>query len=287
MKFKAWLSVSLLAITAMVVAVACQKSAGESIPAGQAKLSVYLLDGPTDYNNVFIDIQGLLVKVDTCERVGDSSRHHDDDDYNDRCEKECELWDTLSIRPGVYDILKFQNGLDTLLASGYIPNGKIERIKFVLGTNNSVVVDSVSYPLILKDNKSYVYVDIKHSDIDSLTNSSWQFFLDFNLGKSISYKNNKYYLRPYLKFFGSKATGEIEGKVRPVGSHGVVKAYNSTDTAFAFPRWNEGEFKIRGLKPGTYSVFVEGKNGYKDTTIVNVEVKRGRETELGTITLRK
>jgi hypothetical protein len=80
--------------------------------------------------------------------------------------------------------------------------------------------------------------------------------------------------------------GSIEGKIRPVKSYGTIQAFNSTDTSFARP-WDEGEFKIRGLQPGTYSLFIQGKNGYKDSTISNITVIKGRETNVGTIQLHQ
>jgi len=62
--------------------------------------------------------------------------------------------------------------------------------------------------------------------------------------------------------------------------------YNSGDTAYAIPD-KDGDFKIRGLKEGTYSLFVNASNGYRDTTINNIVVKAGKETELKKITLQK
>ncbi|OQP56350.1 carboxypeptidase-like regulatory domain-containing protein [Niastella populi] len=56
--------------------------------------------------------------------------------------------------------------------------------------------------------------------------------------------------------------------------------------AYAFP-WRDGRFKVRGLDSGIYSVFVNAGNGYQDTTINNVSVTVGKETDLGTITLHK
>ena len=41
------------------------------------KLSVYLTDGPADYQHVYIDIQSVEVKLDTCSGSG-----HDDDHGN-------------------------------------------------------------------------------------------------------------------------------------------------------------------------------------------------------------
>ena len=269
---------------------ACQKevsSGKDVIPPGNTKLSIFLTDGPLDFQKVLVDIQRIEVKLDTCKR------NHDDDhdmpgcdDDHDRNNSNCEIWDTLNIRPGVYDILKLRNGLDTLLASGFVLNGKIQRIKFTLGTNNNVQVDSVMHPLHLLNNQNYVYVNIKKEHLDSLSSNNFNLYLDFNLSKSIKFINGKYYLKPVLKPFGKHSSGEIEGKVRPVHSFGMIKAYNATDTAFARPE-SEGEFKIRGLKEGTYSLFIDGLNGYRDTTITNISVRRNKETELGTIQLKK
>lgn len=279
-------------IGVMLFILSCQKNISgdlKSIPSGKSKLSVYLLDGPNDYQQVNIDIRGILVKVDTCTHNGrgdDDDDDHGDDDH-DSMDVKCDIWDTLDINKGIYDLLKLQNGVDTLLASGYIPQGKIEKIKFLLGTNNSVMVDSVIHDLKLRGNINFIYLKIKHENIDSLTNNNFQLYLDFDLARSIQFINGNYWLKPVLKPFGKHSTGEIEGKIRPVQSHGLIKAYNSTDTAFARPDDNEGEFKIRGLKPGTYDLFIDGINGYRDTTITQIVVIRGKETELGTILLKK
>jgi hypothetical protein len=66
----------------------------------------------------------------------------------------------------------------------------------------------------------------------------------------------------------------------------LIKAYNATDTFYARP-WDEGEFKIRGLSEGSYTVFIDGINGYQDTTITNVEVRRHDDTNIGTVILHQ
>lgn len=275
-------------VSAVVLLYSCQKEAAlNGIPEGKTKLSVYLTDGPLDFQHVWVDIQGIYVKVDSCRR-------HDDDDHwgpgcnddHDSLGSSCEYWDTLAINPGVYDLLALQNGVDTLLASGYVSAGKIERIKFILGNNNSLMVDSVTYPLILQNNQHYIFVNVGREHLDSVSANNFQLWLDFDLARSIRYTNGQYYLRPYLKPFGHHSFGEIEGKIRPVHTHGMITAYNDTDTAYARP-WNEGEFKIRGLRPGTYNLFVEGINGYRDTLITDIQVQRGRDTKLGVITLHQ
>jgi hypothetical protein len=98
--------------------------------------------------------------------------------------------------------------------------------------------------------------------------------------------NGAYILKPYLKPFANHNTGIIEGKVRPVHSFGIIKAYNVTDTGYARP-WDEGEFKIRGLDDGIYNLYIDGINGYQDTTLNNINVTRGRKTDLGLIELHQ
>ena len=155
-----------LAFIALIFFYSCQKEQSNSgnieTLAGKMKLSVFLTDGPLDFQQVLVDIQRIEVKLDTC-------RKNDDDDHDgrgcdndhDSLQSDCEIWDTLVIRAGVYDLLTLRNGVDTLLASGFILNGKIERIKVTLGTNNSVMVDSVIHPLLLSGNQNFVYFAAK------------------------------------------------------------------------------------------------------------------------------
>jgi hypothetical protein len=97
---------------------------------------------------------------------------------------------------------------------------------------------------------------------------------------------NRFYLRPVLRPFCDDNFAKLEGKVLPAEAKPVVVVYNSTDTASAIP-FRNGEFKIRGLKEGSYSVQFKASNGYQDTTLLNVQVTKGRETRLPPVTLRK
>ncbi|MFT3679029.1 MAG: DUF4382 domain-containing protein [Ferruginibacter sp.] len=270
---------------------ACKKdntgTGNTNIPEGKMKFSVYLTDGPYDFEKVLIDIRQVAVKLDTCQRNDDEDRDQPgcDEDHDQR-NSDCEIWDTLAIRPGVYDILQLRNGLDTLLASDFLLSGKIKRIKFTLGDNNSVTVDGTDHPLQLVNDQHFVYLNLKREHLDELSSDNFQLFLDFNLSHSIKFYNGKYWIKPVLKPFSHRNSGEIRGKVRPVHSFGIIKAFNGTDTAFAMP-WSEGEFKLRGLDGGTYSLFIEGRNGYRDTTITNISVTKNKDTDVGTIELHQ
>lgn len=283
----------LLGICSMVAAItvvffACSKDDShnnEPVPPGKQEVQLYLTDDPALFDKVLIDIKSVQVLIDTCDKNkdDDDDRGHHDDDQEDHCVN----WDTLNIAPGVYDLLGLRNGVDTLLASGIIPEGNIKKIKIVLGDNNSLVKDSVTYPLdLFPGTQATIVLKIKGGDWDEWQPGRSRLWLDFDVSRSILVVRGKFYLKPFLKIFTVKTTGSLEGQVLPKEAYPVVSVYNAQDTGYAIP-WYNGEFKVRGLKEGTYSVFINASNGYQDTTITGVEIRPNRETELPKITLHK
>ncbi len=272
-----------------VLILACNKSSNSPAFAGKKALSVYLTDDPAPFSSVFIDIKTVEVKID--EDTNHDSHFGDNDDDKDDDNTDHDQygkWDTLSIRPGVYSIMNFRNGIDTLLAAGKIPVGKIEKIRLTLGNNNSVVVSNVSHPLLLSPGQNhYVYVKIDDEDLDETGSGQVGLWIDFDLSASIQERQGAYYLKPYLKAFGNEKFGEIKGKVLPTDARSLVKVYSGKDTSTAIPENGSGEFKIRGLREGKYSILFKSFNGYRDTTLNNIEVFKGKETKINTVTLRK
>lgn len=293
----------------LLLMVSCKKEgSSESIAPGKNKLSVFITDNPVNLQNVFIDIQSVEVKVDTCSTVSNTeiendddsgddhgdhsgSGHDGDDDHGDdhggnsSNDDSCEVWQTLSVTPGVYDLLQFRNGVDTLLAQGLIPKGKIKAIRLTLGTRNSVVIDSVTYPLTLPQNKIVIKID--HAV--EVGNSNFQLNLDFDLGRSIIETGDHHFeLNPCIKSFDENESGRIEGRVTPREAKAIVTAFGDKDTLIAIPDDEDGEFKIRGIKSTSVKLVIDATaNGYRDTTIQNINIGAGREVKLGTVTLHK
>lgn len=258
-----------------------EKSDNSTVPSGKQELNLYLTDGPTDiFDQVLIDIKSVKILVDTCDKT--RTRVIDWDST-----KKCTIWDSLTIAPGVYDLLTLRNGIDTLLGSGTVTDGTIRKIEITIGTNNSVVKDSVSYPLNLFNNQTTITIKLYGHEWDNYSSGRYRLWLDFDCGRSIiKMRDGEFYLSPYIRAFIIKESGAIKGVIKPREASSIVSVYNATDTAYAFP-WHDGQFKVRGLDSGTYSVFVNGGNGYLDTTINNVSVTIGNETDIGTITLHK
>ena len=284
---KAFTGLGLVIVSLILAITSCQKDVSQSGDSTR-QLKVYLTDDPCIYDSVFVDIRQGEVKIDTTRRGGPGDEHDIDDDDDHTHHDQYGKWDTLNITPGVYNIMHLRNGVDTLLASGTIPAGSVRKIRLTLGTNNSVVIAGTHYPLNLYPGAhSYVYVKISDDDMDDMGQGHAQLWVDFDICQSIQQHNGLYYLRPVIKPFSMGQFGRIEGKVLPRAAHPFVKAYNALDSATAIPEEDDGEYKIRGLKEGTYSVLFKGSNGYHDTTINNVQVQRARETHINTVTLRQ
>lgn len=266
-------------VIAAIILYACQKvgvGANDGITTTvQSVAKVYLTDDQNlQFDKVFIDLQKLEIKLEDngVDSLGG--------------------WFNLSITPGVYDILQFRNGIDTLFGTGIIPaNRKLQKIKLTLGNNNSVVRGSQTYKLKLKDNEIIAKLD--ESNVEFVGPDQVHFWLDFDAGRSIkvdnsgSGNNNGFELRPQIRIFSKSKSGRIEGRVSPSEAGAIVMAINGTDTATAKPE-REGEFKIVGLKAGTYKLFIDATtNNYQDTTINNIIVVHNEDTKVGTIVLRK
>jgi len=266
---------------------ACSKdnSVSNEVPPGKQNLSIFLTDDPGFFDKVLVDIKSVRVLLDTCAKKGRGDDHGEDHDDH---RNPCLVWDSLSIRPGVYDLLTLRNGTDTLLAGGNVPAGRVKAIKIELGNNNSLVKDSISYPLSLfPGTDHFILVVLKGDEWDEYLPGRSQLWLDFDVTRSIiKVRDNTFYLRPFVKIFTTKATGSIEGRVLPKDAFAVLTAFNAQDTAYALPG-HDGEFKIRGLKQGSYTLFVNASNGYKDTTLTNISITSRKEVKLGTITLHK
>jgi hypothetical protein len=267
-----FLSAVLLAAATFVM-VSCKKElssetqATSNVPAGKSELKIMMTDDPSQiFDSIFLDIQRVEV------RVKDSSG--------------AEHWDTLSVRAGVYNILNFRNGLDTLLASGFVPNGTVEKIRITLGTNNYVMFRGIKTPLVIPSGLNVITISVD-DDVDHEDHNHMRIWLDFDGHGSIEIHNGKLELKLRVGHFSHHSSGELEGKIKPSAAFPVmIKAVSGTDTLIAIPE-HEGEFKIRGIKTSTAKLIIIPSNGYKDSVINNIPIRSGDDTDLGTIVLHR
>ncbi|MEY3375747.1 MAG: hypothetical protein RL463_51 [Bacteroidota bacterium] len=277
-----------LLVAFMLIFSGCTKNGIDASAGG--KVAVYLTDGPGEFDAVFIDIQKVEVKIDTSSAHKDNDdRCKDDDDRDDHQKRKDDYgeWVDIKFTPAVIDVLSLRNGVETKLGEANILTGTVRKIRITLGTQNSVVKNGVTSTLELRnETNNFLYVKLydKHRERNA-NNSNVSVWVDFDVANSIYEKDGKFYLKPVLRPFNNKNFGEVEGKVLPLEAKAVVRITNGAGfNGVALPN-REGKFKLRGLESGTYTVTVEGLAPYLDKVISNVVVTKGKETELGVITL--
>lgn len=238
---------------------ACTDETGD----GVATLKVRLTDAPANYEEVLIDVQDLQIHSSSNENEGS--------------------WVSLPLRKGVYNLLDFRNGLDTLLATAVLPSGNISQMRLVLGSNNRVKVDGVYHNL---DTPSAQQSGLKFNINAQLEEGIvYELWIDFDAARSIVAKGNGgYSLKPVIRTFNEASTGAIRGIVLPAAANPSVKAIANGDTLATIPA-EDGKFMFKGVDPGTYKIVIEPVAGYVGKTIENTAVVVGQVTNLGTITL--
>ena len=282
----------LIALAICLSLFACQKNGllqNGNIPAGKSSVNIFLTDDQSlVFDHVFLDISKVEIKVEDNAEVEHESEHQGEVDDKDNGGDISGGWIAVNIHPGVYDILAFRNGLDTLFASSSFPTTKdLKKVRLTLGNNNSVDINGTSSPLIVKNNDHLIAVKIDESMVQLNKGGLTNFWIDIDAGRSIKKHGSDFELKPSVKVFSKEKAGSIEGRVLPKDATVVVMAINGTDTSSAKPE-AEGEFKFIGLKPGKYSLlFHATANNYLDTTINSIQISGKEDIKAGAVTLSK
>ncbi len=255
------LSISFFAIL-ILLGTFCKKDAGKS------RLTVYLTDAPADYDAVNIEVVGIQVKASTDPGEGG--------------------WTTMPmpVSPVIYDLLEFTNGMETLLSTFELPAGKVSQLRLILGENNSIVVNGISSALPLEvpsGSESGLKFNI-HADL--IAGVEYKLWIDFDCLRSVVVNGaGDYILKPVLRTFTEATSGAIKGVVSPLAANATIQATNGVGIVTAIPDPVTGEFLIRGVPPGTWSLLIDGNDPYIDQTINNITVTLGEVSDIGTVTL--
>lgn len=251
------LKIFLLALIIPFAFISCEEDNDDQ--AGETQFNVHLTDALAAYTAVNIDIQA----VEVFYANGTSTI-------------------ITATNPGVYNLLDFNNGLDTLITSSMIPAGDLTQVRLILGSNNTVEEGGAQYPL---QTPSAQQSGLKLNFNATLqANTQYDLWLDFDAQQSIVQKGNgDYLLKPVIRAFTKATTGGIDGSTDPVNA--VTKVFVvtlSSDTVSTVPN-STGYFLLHGLDAGTYDVEFNTTTMYQDTTITGVNVTAGNTTNIGTI----
>ncbi len=228
----------------------------DQIP-GDASLKFYLTDNPGEYQQVNIDVKAvMLIMSDTLMEIPSN--------------------------PGVYNLLDFTNGKDTLIADVEYGEGRLSQVRLLLGENNTIMVDSVLHDLKTPSGQSSGLKLNVHEDI--VAGEAYSFIIDFDAQKSIVRQGNgKYSLKPVIRVFTEVLTGSVHGIISPVVADSLISLVISPDSTLTTISDTLGNFMFRGLEPGEYSIDIFATSTYSDTTLTGIEILAGQVTELGTI----
>ena len=226
----------------------------------QAEIQFLLTDMPGDYQQVNIDVVGINIMM------------------NDSLVE-------LTTNQGIYNLLELVNGRDTLLVEDQAPSGFISQVRLILGDNNSIMIDSVVYDLKTPSaQQSGLKLNVHNEFIPG---ESYAYVIDFVVEKSIvKTGNGKYILKPVIRLFTEAITGSVQGVVTPVESRPYIMAIIEEDTTSTYAGTVTGNFMIRGLPEGSYTLELQPVEDYKDTVLTDVIVVNGQTTVIDTITIR-
>jgi hypothetical protein len=269
---------------------ACQKENSEhGNNEGKSSVNIFLTDDPSlNFEKVLLDITKVEIKVEDDADQQHESEHQQGDDDNDHHGETSGGWMPVDIHPGIYDILRFRNGLDTLFGSASFDNARLlKKVRITLGNNNSVEINGNSTPLTIHDNDNIIVLNIDELSVAVNSGGLTNFWIDFDAGSSIRLHGNDLELKPNCKVFSREKSGGIEGNVLPGNAAAVVMAINGADTATAKPE-DSGEFKFIGLNPGNYTLIYHATaNNYTDTTIHNVIINGKEDVHVALVTLHQ
>ncbi|MFT6748581.1 MAG: hypothetical protein ACI9XR_000647 [Flavobacterium sp.] len=220
--------------------------------------NVRMTDAPGPYEEVNIDLQAVEVTGNNGVTV------------------------FLNTTAGIYNLLDLSNGLTTLIATSVLNDAQVGQIRLILGSNNTVVTNGVSYPLSTPS--------AEQSGLKLLVNQTLEadiqneILIDFDANASIIQTGNgSYKLKPVLRTIVTAITGNIKGDITPIGEMAAVSATSSTGVVYSSNVNAQGQFQISGLLPGTYSFTITPSLPLLPVTQSNVVVTVGTSTNLGTI----
>jgi hypothetical protein len=222
-------------------------------------VKVRMTDAPGNFQQVNVDITGVEFKVNDGTIVN------------------------LNVQAGIYNILDFVNGIDVLIASADVPSGTLSQVRLILGANNTVKVGGIVYPL---STPSAMQSGLKLSVNSTLTpDIEYTLLLDFDASQSIVRTGNgEYQLKPVIRTMSVATGGSIKGSITTTLALPAVISVTDGTNIYTTVTDVNGNFLLKAIPAGTYTVTVTPNAPYAASTIANVIVTVGNLTQLVVIT---
>jgi len=257
-----------------LVALSC--SSDEDKPSeGSAKVNFHLVDAPAAYEEVWVEVLAVRVKMDV-DGV--------DDDLEDETDESS--WVEITYDEGQpINLLDLTGGKSELLGSEEFPQGEIEQIRLILGENNYVVKNGERHDLKTPSaQQSGLKVKV---DEDIQGGMTYDLIIDFDAAMSIVEAGNsgQIILKPVLRAYLDEISSGIMGQVLPLEARPVqVTAQGEEETINTFVDAS-GNYRITGLDDGVYTLTFLPNESFAEVLVEGVVVEDGKITTVDPITL--
>ncbi len=239
----------------------------QSAPQGTSRVKVHMTDAPGDYDAVFIEV--VDVKVKASADAGE------------------EGWVSLGpVTPEIYNLLELTGGVTVMLANYEIQSGFLGQIRLVLGDENTVIKNGVTYELNTPSaQQSGLKLQVNQMLQPNLT---YDFLIDFDVEQSIveAGGSGNFNLHPVLRVSAMANSGSITGVALVPGFQVLASVQVGNQTVSAYTN-AEGVFHLYGIPAGTYQVTITPDllSGVGASVVQNVTVTNGNITNMGVISL--
>ncbi len=249
----------MLILMMMLLFVGCSDNSTDSSGASTGRLVIELFDSPPppDVEKIYLTITDVRV-----HNTGSG-------------------WLTIVEPDTTFDFLELVNGVTAVLADVELPVGKYTQLRLVVADTNEIVIDGVSYPLIVPSGtETGVKLNLGFTlEPDQLV----EIYVDFDASKSITWNPDRYLLRPSFRAFAKVVSAVVSGVVRDELDAGIanalVTAVSTEDSASTLTD-NLGQYRLV-LRQGIYDISASA-SGYStaDTTYTGVEVDADLAAEM-------
>ena len=243
-----------LVVAVAITITSCSK---DSDSTSNYEYKVRMTDAPGPYSQVNIDIQNVEVTGGNGQSV------------------------MLNTTARIYNLLELTNGVDVLLAKSVLTDANVKQIRFILGPNNTIVKDGVTYPLSTPSaEQSGLKLMVNQTLTADIENT---ILIDFDANTSIvETGSGTFKLKPVLRTIVKEVSGNIIGSVTPVGMLANVTA-TSTTTSFIYTSSVNaaGNFKIVGLPAGKYDFTITPALPLLPISVSNINVQVGANANAG------
>jgi len=259
--------VNALLVGAMFIFMVSCFSEREPTVDGNARIEVYLIDAPADYQEVWVEVLGVEFLP---HGAGENSNEWIMMDYEAEDQR--------------INLLELTGGNSLLLGKIEVPAGVISQLRMILGDNNYLVKDGNQIPLTTPSaQQSGLKVTI---DRTLSTGATHEVVIDFDVKTSIvrAGQSGQYILAPRLRILPEEYA-IIDGVVLPLDARPVsVVAVTGQDSIGTFVDTN-GYFKIRGLSEATYTIIVTPNQEFESYISDPFETEMRETTSAGSIEL--